>query len=222
MALSHLLPERFCQQMEIIVTGIQTQKATALLKAALALILLAAIPFMTPTEASANNAFGNQFIQIQGTIAPPSGAKDICARYDWACTSSKASRKLSNEDLKTVRTINKKINKQVRSISDQAQYKKPEVWALPTNRGGDCEDFALLKKRELVARGINPSRLLLATVHDRRQGSHAVLILRSDQGDLVLDNLTDRIRTWQETRYTFLRMQNPTTPRKWVAVFAGG
>ncbi len=117
--------------------------------------------------------------------------------------------------------INKKINGRVRSVSDQAQYKKREVWALPTRKGGDCEDFALLKKRELIALGIDPSRLLLATVFDRRQGAHAVLVLRTEGGDLILDNLTNKIQPWRATQYTFMRMQNPQKPTTWVAVSAG-
>ena len=196
----------------------QSKTNLKVLRASFFLMLLIAVFFTAPTMSVANS----QFIPVRGMIAPPSGANDLCATYKWACAKSRGGRTLTDQELKVVKDINKKVNRQVHSISDQAQYKNPEVWALPTNRGGDCEDFALLKKRELIGLGIDPSHLLLATVHDRRQGAHAVLIVRSGQGDLVLDNLTNRIRTWQDTQYTFLRMQNPATPTKWVAVFAGG
>ena len=110
----------------------------------------------------------------------------------------------------------------LRAIEDDRQYGVAEHWALPTRTGGDCEDFALLKKRELVSVGIDPSRLLLATVLDRQRNPHAVLVFRSDAGDLVLDNLTNQIRPWRATRYMFLQMQDPDRPTRWVNVFASG
>ena len=81
------------------------------------------------------------------------------------------------------------------------------------------KDFALLKKRELIRAGIDPSKLLIATVLDRKRNAHAVLVYRSSQGDLVLDNLTNRIKPWSVTRYLFLRMQDPRQPRNWVGVY---
>jgi len=77
----------------------------------------------------------------------------------------------------------------------------------------------LLKKRDLIKAGIDPRKLLLATVLDTRKNAHAVLVYRSSQGDLVLDNLTNRIKPWSDTRYLFLRMQDPKQPRKWVGVY---
>ena len=67
--------------------------------------------------------------------------------------------------------------------------------------------------------GIDPRKLLLATVLDNRKNPHAVLVYRSSQGDLVLDNLTNRIKPWNATRYLFLRMQDPKQPRNWVGVY---
>ena len=124
--------------------------------------------------------------------------------------------------LRMAQRINRHVNRRVRSISDTRQYNQAEVWALPTRRGGDCEDFALLKKRELIAAGVAPGRLLIATALDRRRNGHAVLILRTDSGDLVLDNLTNRIRHWEDTGYSFLKLQNPDRPENWDAILAGG
>ena len=49
-----------------------------------------------------------------------------------------------------------------------------------------------------------------------------MLVMRTDDGDFVLDNLTSRILPWQATGYTFLRIQNPARPSQWSAVLAGG
>ena len=163
---------------------------------------------------------GDAFVPMRGEAAPPSGALALCETHDWACAAGGSPLSQGQTDL--AGRISRSVNRRVREISDQAQYGRSEHWALPTARGGDCEDFALLKKRELIARGLPANRLLIASVFDRRRNSHAVLVLRTDRGDLVLDNLTDRIVGWRETGYTFLRIQSPSDPRRWMAVLAGG
>lgn len=155
-------------------------------------------------------------------VGAPDGFSGVCARYAWACAQS-GGENLSNGDLLALaEKINLAVNRSTREISDEAQYALPEYWALPTSRGGDCEDFALAKKQALVTRGVAPQRLLIATVLDRKSNPHAVLVVRTDTGDFVLDNLTDRVLDWRKTGYTFLRMQNPQAPNRWSAVLAGG
>lgn len=171
---------------------------------------------MMATPASAT---GSAFITQFTASPPPSGARQLCRQYSWACASSAAKKMHSSQEMQLVKTINRKVNASTREITDQSQYKTREHWALPTSRGGDCEDFALLKKRDLIRAGIDPSKLLIATVLDTRRNSHAVLVYRSNQGDLVLDNLTNRIKPWADTRYLFLRMQDPKQPRNWVGVY---
>jgi predicted transglutaminase-like cysteine proteinase len=172
-----------------------------------------------PQSAWAINA---AFISSKGRIAPPSGATMLCQTYDWACAVSPKRITVTQEQFRVVRAVNSEINRRTRSIEDRRQYGTVENWALPTRRGGDCEDFALAKKRELIRLGIDPQRLLIATVLDRKRNPHAVLVFRSDRGDLILDNLTNKIKPWQATRYLFLRMQDPETPSRWMKVFLGG
>jgi len=93
---------------------------------------------------------------------------------------------------------------------------------LPGPRGGDCEDFALAKKKRLIEAGVPAGAVLIATALDRRRKPHAVLVLRARAGDYVLDNLTDRMLLWHRTGYSFLRMQNPIAPWKWDLIAAGG
>ncbi|WP_347310164.1 transglutaminase-like cysteine peptidase [Defluviimonas sp. SAOS-178_SWC] len=155
-------------------------------------------------------------------IAAPNGVGDLCRRYDWACANPAGSRIAAGNVLALAKAVNAAVNAKVREVSDRRQYGREDVWALPTARGGDCEDFALAKKKQLIEAGVPPTSLLIATVLDRRRNPHAVLVLRTATGDYVLDNLTNRILPWQETGYSFLRMQNPKAPRLWDAILAGG
>ncbi len=173
----------------------------------------------SPQDASASNS---NFIPHRGGAPAPSGAQALCQTYSWACARAGSRSATSADQLQRVSAVNARVNHSVRSVEDDRQYGVAEHWALPTRIGGDCEDFALLKKRELVLQGVDPRRLLIATVLDRQRNPHAVLVFRSDKGDLVLDNLTDQIRSWRETRYIFLQMQDPDRPSRWVNVFASG
>ncbi|AWB50010.1 hypothetical protein HYN69_17220 [Gemmobacter aquarius] len=156
------------------------------------------------------------------SVSAPAGASGLCTRYDWACARTGKTRPIDLAAMAVAQKINTVANRKVRPVSDQAQWSIAERWSLPTARGGDCEDYAMLKKMMLIQAGFSPDQLLIATVLDRQRRSHAVLILRTGTQDLVLDNMTGRIKHWRDTGYTFLRLQDPRRPDRWVGVFAGG
>lgn len=162
------------------------------------------------------------YLQLVKDVSAPDGFSGVCGRYSWACARSGTASPKGQELLALADRVNLAINRRVREVSDQAQYNRKEYWALPTARGGDCEDFALAKKQALIAQGVAPEQLLIATVLDRKKNPHAVLVLRTDAGDVILDNLTNRIVGWNQTGYTFLRMQNPAAPNRWSALLTGG
>ena len=83
-------------------------------------------------------------------------------------------------------------------------------------RGLCADEEARPDRRPPAARA--PARGHRATSPPRR---HGVLVLRTDDGDLVLDNLRDRVLDWRRTGYRFLRMQDPRHPRGWITVLAG-
>lgn len=165
---------------------------------------------------------GSGFMVPQRISPPPSGARSLCGTYSWACAGDRQARLAPRAAFDVVRRVNLAINARFDEISDARQYKKAEYWALPTRKGGDCEDFALAKKQALMKAGVAPGQLLIATALDKKRRSHAVLIYRSERGDLVLDNQTDKIVAWDRTGYIFLRMQDPSNPARWVAGFSQG
>lgn len=156
------------------------------------------------------------FVEATLPMDPPNGARDLCGRYPWACAKrSVGVVRPQSEELALVEQVNRHINSTVRPMSDRRQYGLTDYWALPTEAGGDCEDFALLKKKELIRLGVDPGRLLLATALDRRRTPHAVLIYRTPTGDLMLDSLMDEVIDWRESKYIFLKIQYPSDPRRW-------
>lgn len=187
---------------------------------ALALVLVAAVA--APATASETRPSVAGLLPDKESVTAPQGASGLCSAYGWACARTGQRVTIDAAMLDVVKEINGRVNRTVRPINDITQYGVAERWTLPSRRGGDCEDYALLKKQALIAAGIAPEQLLVATVLDRSRQSHAVLILRTGRQDLVLDNMTGRILPWQQTGYSFLRMQNPARPSGWVAVLAGG
>ncbi len=181
--------------------------------AALCLLL----PGATPGRAM--DAGMPAFLTVKRAASAPDGAASLCQTYPWACAREASARAAPEVDLDLVAKVNRAVNAAVPAITDQAQYGKAEHWSLPGAQGGDCEDYALFKKQSLIAAGIPAQHLLIAVVLDRQEDPHAVLILRSAQGDHVLDNMTNRILPWNRTGYTFISMQNPDDPARWVAVF---
>ena len=63
---------------------------------------------------------------------------------------------------------------------------------------------------------------MLITVLRRASGEgHAVLTVRTDQGDVILDNLNDVVMNWDETSYNFLKRQSTTHTGRWVTIREG-
>jgi predicted transglutaminase-like cysteine proteinase len=91
------------------------------------------------------------------------------------------------------------VNASVREADDREVFGVIERWDYPNLGAGDCEDFALQKRKELMEAGIPRQALLMTVVTDENGAGHAVLTLRSNRGDFVLDNRTDKILGWQST-----------------------
>lgn len=117
--------------------------------------------------------------------------------------------------------VNLLVNRKVKPMNDFDIYGKDEVWAYPVNDVGDCEDYVLEKRRMLMRGGIALSDLLITVVRKADGEGHAVLTVRTDKGDFVLDNLTDTVRQWDQTGYRFLKRQATDHTGRWVTIREG-
>ena len=43
-------------------------------------------------------------------------------------------------------------------------------------------------------------------------------MVRTDRGDLVLDNQVGQVLVWNDTSYQFIKRQSQTDSRKWVGI----
>lgn len=161
-----------------------------------------------------------RFMPTAGPATSPPGFVDFCRRHSEECDQS-ISRglivQLDDARLLDLTLINRSVNAQIAPATDRELYGVEEYWTLPVERG-DCEDYVLLKRRQLMRRGWPASALLITVVRDENGEGHAVLTVRTNRGELVLDNKVDVIRTWAETRYTYIKRQATTDARRWVRI----
>jgi predicted transglutaminase-like cysteine proteinase len=161
---------------------------------------------------------------VTGAItSQPIGHFEFCQKYQAECSVKSRSApapKVSAKGWALVRQINQAVNGRYIAKTDKQAYGREEVWSYPTNFA-DCEDFALEKRRELAARGFALSDLLMTVVRKPDGEGHAVLTLRTSDGDFVLDNLDDQVKPWYQTPYTFLKRQASFNTGRWVSIENG-
>jgi predicted transglutaminase-like cysteine proteinase len=158
-----------------------------------------------------------KLMSIHGVAAPPVGYVQFCAAYPADC------RRVTDVDQVVTLTqavwnqlnqVNTAINTAVLPATDMEIYGILERWDYP-KLAGDCEDYVLEKRRDLMHSGWPESALLITVVRDETGSGHAVLTVRTNRGDVVLDNKTDKILVWTDTSYTYLKRQSTRDPNSW-------
>jgi predicted transglutaminase-like cysteine proteinase len=171
------------------------------------------------TPASAVDLTNVAFIQAaQGTTSIPVGHLEFCKARPAECRANAQvvdAMPLTDATWQQLVSINAYHNQNIVPVTDDELYQVAEFWTYP-NGYGDCEDFALIKRRDLINAGWPASTLLMAVVKEANGNGHAVLIARTDRGDLVLDNQVGDIRLWNETDYKFIKRQSQAHAGQWV------
>ncbi|MBN9360738.1 MULTISPECIES: transglutaminase-like cysteine peptidase [unclassified Devosia] len=186
------------------------------MKSVAALALLALF-FATPVIASTDEFTDPAYAQVQGPTSTPIGHYEFCRSHESECgaLSGPSATTLTEELWAQLQQTNNAVNANIAPVTDQDLYRVAEYWAYP-NGAGDCEDYVLEKRRELLATGWPATTLLMTVVRKKNGEGHAVLLVRTDRGDLALDNLDGEIHLWNETPYSYLKRQSQTDASKWV------
>jgi predicted transglutaminase-like cysteine proteinase len=87
-----------------------------------------------------------------------------------------------------------------------------------TDGYGDCEDYVLMKRKMLIDAGWPREALLITVVRDKNDEGHAVLTVKTDKGEFILDNQNENVVPWTETGYHFIKRQSQSDPNVWVAL----
>jgi len=152
---------------------------------------------------------------------PPIGWVEFCAEHVSECKvapSEPRSVVLSLRLWRDLVRINQAVNANIRPMTDLEHYGVVEKWAYPDDGYGDCEDYVLLKRRMLMEAGWPREALLITVVRETSGDGHAVLTVRTDRGDFVLDNQNEAIVLWSESGYRFVKRQSQSDPNVWVSL----
>jgi predicted transglutaminase-like cysteine proteinase len=161
------------------------------------------------------------FMRVFGDAVAPDGFVRFCEAMPQECPAvvgEETPLGTSPERLRQLDAVNRDVNHSIAPATDLELYGLDDYWALPTQGSGDCEDYALLKRHNLMRLGWSANALLLTVVRDAEGAGHAVLTARTAQGDFILDNKTDEVRLWSATPYGFVMRQASRNARAFVAL----
>jgi len=160
-------------------------------------------------------------ISVGEQTLTPYGWAEFCNRNPVECPANV----LPAEDLEltarnwfAIRRINLLVNAMIQPMSDMDHWNVVDRWDIPMDGYGDCEDYVLLKRKLLMAEGFPRQALLVTIVKDEAGDGHAILTVKSDRGDFILDNMRDEVKPWSQLPYRFVKRQSQTDPNVWEQI----
>jgi predicted transglutaminase-like cysteine proteinase len=160
-------------------------------------------------------------VLVSELTQPPPGWIEFCARQPGECPSTMTAPQnlaLSRKTWRDLVQVNNWVNETIKPLTDLEHWGVVERWSYPDDGYGDCEDYALLKRRMLIEAGWPRESLLLTLVRGPDGEGHAVLTVTTDKGDYVLDNMSWDILLWSRTGYRFVKRQSQYDPNVWVSL----
>jgi predicted transglutaminase-like cysteine proteinase len=183
--------------------------------------MLGAWAFALAALASPASANDLLFVTTGEQTRPPIGWVEFCAEHPVDCRANPSAPRdvvLSNKAWTDLVRINKWVNDNVKPMTDLEHWGVVEKWSYPDDGYGDCEDYVLLKRRMLMEAGWPREALLITVVREKNGNGHAVLTVKTDKGEFILDNQEERILLWSETGYRYVKRQSQSDPNRWVAL----
>jgi predicted transglutaminase-like cysteine proteinase len=161
------------------------------------------------------------YASIGPETAVPYGWVDFCQRYRGECPNENLPAQtieLTARIFKKIERINAWVNRSIKPVSDKDHWGLVDQWDYPTDGKGDCEDYALLKRKMLMEEGFPQQALLITVVKEENGDGHAILTIKTNRGEFVLDNMNDSVRPWTSAPYRFVKRQSQENPNAWVAI----
>jgi predicted transglutaminase-like cysteine proteinase len=157
-----------------------------------------------------------------GDTRPPIGWVQFCANRAYAaeCSVNPAEPdkvELTSRVWKMVTSVNVRVNNEIEPVTDMDHWGIIERWDMAEDGRGDCEEYVNIKRKRLVEAGIPRRALRVVVVIDEENAGHAVLMLRTDKGDFILDNKHNAVLAWHQTGYVFIKRESQDR-QEWVAL----
>jgi len=195
---------------------------TGLSLAWLSLIGLVLMPSYIETPANAaETAQISSYAPISGPTTVPYGWADFCRRNAGECDVGPLAPSDIDPTPKAmieIERVDKWVNAQFKPVSDREHWGVIDQWDYPLDGKGDCEDYALFKRKILIGEGFPRQALLMTVVKDEHNEGHAVLTVKTNAGDFILDNMNDEMKPWNRTGYRFVKRQSQNDQNVWQQI----
>ena len=182
-------------------------------------IAAATVAGLGAARAAADEA--SLYVEVAEVARAPLGWVELCASYPDECATTPTAPRdvvLTTKAFKDLVSVNRYVNESVKPMTDLEHWGVIEKWSYPDDGYGDCEDYALLKRRLLIKAGWPREALLITVVRDRKDEGHAVLTVKTDRGEFILDNQAEAVLQWFDTGYRFVKRQSQKDPNVWVSL----
>jgi predicted transglutaminase-like cysteine proteinase len=181
---------------------------------------LFAFAFANFGEASEPTLPRASFAAVGASTSVPYGWVDFCSRRPEECTLGKLKPidvKLTKRTWAILDHVNKLANGAIEPMTNLEHWgTMVDHWDYPIDGKGDCKVYALYKRKLLIEQGFPRQALLMTVVRDLDGEGHAILTVKTDHGEFVLDNLADDIRPWDSTGYQYVKRQSQADPNVWL------
>ena len=161
------------------------------------------------------------FATVGDPARPPIGWVDFCIEYQPECATTASEPRdviLTSKAWLDMLKVNAWVNESIKPMTDLEHWGVVERWNYPDDGYGDCEDYVLLKRRMLMQAGWPREALLITVVRDKKGDGHAVLTVKTDRGEFILDNQEPEVLPWTRTGYRFVKRQSQSDPNTWVSL----
>ena len=183
-------------------------------------VIAAAMAIIAGDEAWATQALPNlPAITISapaaGVTRPVPGWLSFCDKLPEECSvdlGEPETVSLTRSVWQQILAVNARVNATVKPLTDEAHWGVLDQWDIPLDGYGDCEDYQLLKRKLLVDAGLPRRALRITVVIDHDGEGHAVLMVRTNRGDFILDNKTSAVRPWHRTGYVYVKREDQHGP----------
>jgi predicted transglutaminase-like cysteine proteinase len=203
-------------------TVIRTTATLAMTCAALAVSSMSGIAGERYASLDAGHPNARAVYAAVGDITrAPIGWVEFCVEYKSECATRRSTPRdivLTSKTWSDLVKVNAWVNDSIKAVTDVEHWGVVERWSLGEDGYGDCEDYALLKRRMLMQAGWPREALLMTVVRDKKGDGHAVLTVKTNRGEFILDNQETQILAWNKTGYRFVKRQAQSDQNAWVAL----
>jgi predicted transglutaminase-like cysteine proteinase len=179
-----------------------------------------ALAFSATFAGAASAAQDVAYASVGDETSIPFGWMEFCQRYQGECAASGAAAdvNLTEKALHEIQQVNAWVNRSIEAVSDMDHWGVVDRWDYPMDGKGDCEDYALLKRKMLIERGFPRQALLVTVVRDQQNEGHAILTVKTNAGEFILDNLNDDVKPIGRIAYRLVKRQSQEDPNVWVSL----